>query len=63
VPVTRFGHPLWPGVDDSVCATSCMLSRHVLAFPCHQELREAELAWMIAAIVAAASAQVSEVHA
>jgi dTDP-4-amino-4,6-dideoxygalactose transaminase len=47
IPVTRFARPLWPGVDESVCATSSMLSRHVLAFPCHQALREDELDWMI----------------
>jgi dTDP-4-amino-4,6-dideoxygalactose transaminase len=47
VPVTRFARPLWPGVDETVCATSSMLSRRVLAFPCHQELREEELEWMI----------------
>jgi dTDP-4-amino-4,6-dideoxygalactose transaminase len=63
VPVTRFAESLWPGMDASVCANSAALSRRVLCFPCHQELREAELAWMIAAIVAAASAQVSEVRA
>lgn len=50
VPVTRFGYPLWPGVDESVCASSSMLSRHVLAFPCHQELRDEELDWMIATL-------------
>jgi dTDP-4-amino-4,6-dideoxygalactose transaminase len=50
VPVTRFGNPLWEGVDEGVCANSARLSRHVLSFPCHQELREEELAWMIGAI-------------
>jgi dTDP-4-amino-4,6-dideoxygalactose transaminase len=50
VPVTRFAWPLWPGVDDTVCANSHMFSRRVLAFPCHQELREAELDWIIAAL-------------
>jgi dTDP-4-amino-4,6-dideoxygalactose transaminase len=50
VPVTRFAWPLWPGVDETVCATSSMLSHHVLAFPCHQELREDELDWMIATL-------------
>jgi perosamine synthetase len=50
VPVTRFAHPLWPGVDDTVCAASSMLSRRLLAFPCHQELREDELDWMIATL-------------
>jgi dTDP-4-amino-4,6-dideoxygalactose transaminase len=50
VPVTRFARPLWSGVDETVCATSHMLSHHVLAFPCHQELREDELDWMIATL-------------
>jgi perosamine synthetase len=50
LPVTRFARPLWPGVDETVCATSSMLSRQVLAFPCHQALREDELDWMIATL-------------
>jgi dTDP-4-amino-4,6-dideoxygalactose transaminase len=37
-------------VDEGVCANSAWLSRHVLSFPCHQELRDVELAWMIDAI-------------
>jgi dTDP-4-amino-4,6-dideoxygalactose transaminase len=40
-------------VDDTVCASSAQLSRRVLAFPCHQELREHELAGMLAAITEA----------
>lgn len=55
VPVVRFGWPLWPGVDESVCPASAELSRRVLAFPCHQELRPAELDWMTGAIRAAAA--------
>lgn len=47
VPVTRFAEALWPGVDAGVCANSAELSRRVFAFPCHQELREDELVWMI----------------
>ncbi len=43
IPVTRFGHPLYEGVDESVCANSVHLSRSVLGLPCHQELRESEL--------------------
>ena len=53
VPVTRFAQALWPGVDASVCANSVALSRSVLAFPCHQELRADELVSMSAAIRAA----------
>jgi len=47
VPVIRFGEYLWPGVDATVCANSVELSRRVLQFPCHQELREDEIGWMI----------------
>lgn len=50
VPVTRFARPLWPGVDATVCANSQLLSQRVLAFPCHQALREEELDWMIATL-------------
>ena len=46
VPVTRFASTLWPGVDAASCANSAALSRHVLAFPVHQELRDDELAWL-----------------
>ena len=53
VPLTRFAEKLWDGVDADVCANSVYLSRHVLAFPCHQELHAEELAWMIARIRAA----------
>lgn len=53
VPMTRFAETLWPGAD---CANSAHLSRHVLAFPCHQELRADELAWMTATICEALAA-------
>lgn len=53
VPVTRFAELLWDGVDAAVCANSVYLSRHVLAFPCHQELLPDELAWMVKCIAAA----------
>jgi dTDP-4-amino-4,6-dideoxygalactose transaminase len=51
VPMVRFGASLWPGVDATVCANSVALGRHLIAFPCHQALREAESRWMIAAIM------------
>jgi perosamine synthetase len=47
VPVIRFGEYLWPGVDATVCENSVNLSRRVLQFPCHQELRDDEIEWMI----------------
>jgi perosamine synthetase len=53
VPVTRFAETLWPGVDAAVCASSAALSRQVLGFPCHQELRAQELDWLIAQVAKA----------
>jgi dTDP-4-amino-4,6-dideoxygalactose transaminase len=50
VPIIRFGEVLWPGVDASVCPISVEFSRKVFQFPCHQELDETELEWMIATI-------------
>lgn len=50
VPVTRFASSLWPGVDATTCAASAHLSRHVLAFPVHQELRADEVEWLVARV-------------
>ena len=50
VPMTRFGATLWPGVDASVCANSARLGRHMIALPCHQELRDGERAWLHATV-------------
>ena len=47
VPIIRFGEYLWPGVDATVCFNSVELSRCVMSFSCHQELRGKELDWMI----------------
>jgi hypothetical protein len=33
-----------------------MLARHVLALPCHQELRESEIAWLARTLHAAVTA-------
>lgn len=55
VPIIRFGEFLWPGVDTSVCPVSVDLSKRVLAFSCHQELRPKELSWMIEEIKKALS--------
>ena len=46
VPVIRFAEFLWDGVDASVCPVSVDLSRRVVQFPCHLELRKTEIAWM-----------------
>jgi perosamine synthetase len=59
VPMVRFGATLWPGVDAGICANSIELGRRLIAFPCHQELSDAELAWMSAAIRKALEASVA----
>jgi dTDP-4-amino-4,6-dideoxygalactose transaminase len=50
VPMVRFGATLWPGVDASVCANSAALGRDLIGLPCHQELDDAELAWLGATV-------------
>lgn len=54
VPIVRFGEMLWEGVDERTCPVSAALSRQVMGFVCHQELRADELAWMTGAIRSAA---------
>jgi hypothetical protein len=49
VPILRWDQ-LAEGVDDTVCPVSVKFSRGLLQFPCHEELRPAELEWMIAQI-------------
>lgn len=56
VPLTRFGTPQWEGVDARTCANSAMLAHHVLALPCHQELKESEIAWLAATLREAVAA-------
>lgn len=50
IPVQRFGQFPWPGMDADTCNHSRLFSRHVLQLPCHQELTEAELDWIIAQV-------------
>jgi len=52
VPIWRFGEFLDDEVTEDVCPNSYRLSRHVFQFPCHSELRPAELAWMVDTILA-----------
>lgn len=47
VPIIRFAEFPMPGVDAATCPVSRDLARRVFNFPCHQELRPDELAWMI----------------
>ena len=50
VPMVRFGSQLWPGVDATVCANSVALGRRLFGLPCHQELSDAERAWLGATV-------------
>lgn len=47
VPIMRFGEFLSEGVDPQVYPDAISLSRRVLQFPCHQELRSEELNWLV----------------
>lgn len=47
VPIIRFGEYLWEGMPVSTCLVSAQLSQTVFQFPCHQELLDCELDWMI----------------
>ena len=44
--MVRFGASLWPGVDAATCANSAALGRQLFGLPCHQELNDAESAWL-----------------
>ncbi|MBV1914297.1 MAG: aminotransferase class I/II-fold pyridoxal phosphate-dependent enzyme [Pseudomonadales bacterium] len=50
VPIWRFGEYLDQQVNEKLCKNSVELSAHIFQFPCHQELTEAELDWMIQTI-------------
>ncbi len=50
VPIWRFGEFLDDEIDDNNYPNSKTLSRHVFQFPCHQELLDHELQWMIDAV-------------
>src|SRR5579863_75963 len=50
VPVIRFGEFLWDYMDRQLCPVSVELARRVFQFPCHQDLKEEELDWIIATV-------------
>ncbi len=47
VPISRFGEQLAPGVDEAVCTNAVFLSSSVFQFPCHSELEDEEIRWMV----------------
>lgn len=50
VPIWRFGENLDPRITIDEYPDSIKLSKHVLQFPCHQELSTAEIDWMLTLI-------------
>ena len=50
VPIWRFGEYLDPQITTTLCANSVDLSAHIFQFPCHQELNDDEIDWMIKTI-------------
>jgi dTDP-4-amino-4,6-dideoxygalactose transaminase len=53
IPINRFGEFLDTPVDAALCPVSLDYADHVLQFPCHQELLEAECVWIIDRLVTA----------
>jgi len=47
VPIWRFGEYLFPQVTEELCEHTIFLSQHVFQFPCHPELTDQEIGWMI----------------
>lgn len=47
VPIWRFGEYLYPGITTEVCENTIFLSDHVFQFPCHPELTDDEIHWMV----------------
>ena len=47
VPILRFGEFLWKNMDTNICPVSTNFSKRVFQFPCHQELTQEEMGWMI----------------
>lgn len=50
VPIWRFGEYLYPQINEHICKNSIYLSKHVFQFPCHPELTDQEIAWMVETI-------------
>ena len=47
VPMQRFGQFLSPEVNDDLCPNSTAFSKQLIQLPCHQDLREDELDWIL----------------
>jgi perosamine synthetase len=47
MPMQRFGQFLWPDANKTLCPVSESYSRNVIQIPCHQELTESDLNWMM----------------
>ncbi len=53
VPIIRFGEFLDDPVDQELCPVSIDYAEHVLQFPCHQCLKDDEVAWVIERLIIA----------
>lgn len=47
VPIWRFGEYLYPQITDHVCENSVYLSKHIFQFPCHPDMTDEEIEWMV----------------
>lgn len=51
IPISRFGEYFWEGIDMEQYPDVEKLAKCVMQFPCHQEMTQAEMDWMIAEVV------------
>ena len=47
IPMLRFGQFLWPTVDENVCPISVAFSRQLVQIPCHQDLSDGDIDWIV----------------
>jgi perosamine synthetase len=47
VPIWRFGEFLDDDITQGICQNSVELSAHLFQFPCHQDLTDNEISWMV----------------
>lgn len=50
LPMQRFAQFLWPDMPENICSVTADYSNNVILFPCHQELRQKDLLWMVTTV-------------
>lgn len=50
LPMQRFAQFLWPDMAENTCPVTADYSKNVILFPCHQELSEDDILWLISTV-------------